>query len=132
MLFYVLRIVVEHNRADRKRDYPPLPKNRRPRFQIDPELADVVRQNRDGAARSFDTCFLRILGSAMARTARPRRGRPAHTDDPPVLLSTSIPTSTDRLLRDMSEKLSRPRSQLLSEAIRAYARRFPEINTRTK
>lgn len=62
-LFYVLRIVVEHLRPDRKRDYPPLPKNRRPRFQIDPELADVGRQNPDGSAGSFDTCFLPILGS---------------------------------------------------------------------
>ena len=52
-----------------------------------------------------------------------KRGRPPHTDDPPVLLSTSIPTTTDRLLRRLSADLKRPRSELLADAIRAYARR---------
>ena len=54
---------------------------------------------------------------------KPKRGRPPHTDDPPVLLSTSIPTSIDHLLRDLSATLQRPRSELLADAIRAYARR---------
>jgi hypothetical protein len=55
-----------------------------------------------------------------------RRGRPAHTDDPPVLLSTSIPSTVDRILRELSDRLERPRSELLAEAIRAYARRFAD------
>jgi len=59
----------------------------------------------------------------MKHIAKPQRGRPAHTDDPPVLLSTSIPTTTDRLLRRLSADLKRPRSELLADAIRAYARR---------
>jgi len=60
----------------------------------------------------------------MKNAPKPSRGRPPHTDDPPVLLSTSIPTSVDLLLRELAEKLSRPRSELLAEAIRAYARRY--------
>jgi hypothetical protein len=58
------------------------------------------------------------------RTPRAKRGRPAHRDDPPILLSTTIPSSIDRLLREISERLQRPRSELLSEAVRALARRY--------
>jgi hypothetical protein len=65
----------------------------------------------------------------MARTQKPKRGRPAHTDDPPKLLSTSIPTSVDEMLREMSDKLNRPRSELLADAIRAYARRYPNLKS---
>jgi hypothetical protein len=41
------------------------------------------------------------------------------------MVGTTIPTSVDRLLKDLSSRLSRPRSELLADAIRAYARRFP-------
>jgi len=59
----------------------------------------------------------------MVLVKKSKRGRPPHTDDPPVLLSTSIPRSIDRLLRQLSTTLQRPRSELLADAIRAYARR---------
>jgi hypothetical protein len=61
------------------------------------------------------------------KPTKQKRGRPAHTDDPPVLLSTTIPTSIDRLLRDLSTRIGRPRSELVADAVRAYARRFPNI-----
>lgn len=61
----------------------------------------------------------------MPRAPKPKRGRPAHADDPPVLLSTTIPASSDRLLRELSAKLDRPRSELLAEAIKAYAHLHP-------
>jgi hypothetical protein len=41
-----------------------------------------------------------------------------------VLLSTTIPQSVDRLLRELSDRLERPRSELLTDAIVALARRF--------
>ncbi|HYT73506.1 MAG TPA: ribbon-helix-helix domain-containing protein [Vicinamibacterales bacterium] len=58
--------------------------------------------------------------------ARPRRGRPPHTDDPPVMVGTTVPTSINRLLMDLSRRLGRPRSEILADAIRAYARRYQE------
>jgi hypothetical protein len=51
-------------------------------------------------------------------------GRPPHLDDPPVLLSTTIPTSVDALLRELSAATGRPRSELLTEAVRIMARRY--------
>jgi len=49
-----------------------------------------------------------------------------------VLLSTSIPTSVDKMLRELSEEMNRPRSELLADAIRAYARRYPELKSMKK
>jgi hypothetical protein len=63
----------------------------------------------------------------MPTAVRKRRGRPPHTDDPPVFLGTTIPSSIDRMLRDMADRLERPRSEILADAIRAYARRFVTI-----
>jgi hypothetical protein len=68
----------------------------------------------------------------MKRIAKRGRGRPPHADDPPVLLSTSIPTSIDRILRELSAKLGRPRSELLADAITAYARRYADIKSMKK
>lgn len=82
--------------------------------------------------QAFVTYLIRGMLCGMARTPKPKRGRPAHRDDPPVLLSTSIPTSVDRLLRGMSDALGRPRSELLADAIRAYARRYADIKPSTK
>jgi hypothetical protein len=56
-----------------------------------------------------------------------RRGRPPHADDPPVFLGTTIPTSVDKLIREISATLGRPKSEILADAIRGYARRFPNI-----
>jgi hypothetical protein len=68
----------------------------------------------------------------MKNGTKQKRGRPAHSDDPPVLLSTSIPASADRLLRELSNRLERPRSELLADAIRAYARRYSIIKSMNK
>jgi hypothetical protein len=59
----------------------------------------------------------------MKRKSKPRIGRPPHTDDPPQLFSTTIPESVYGLLRELSEKQNRPKSEILSDALRAYARR---------
>jgi hypothetical protein len=68
----------------------------------------------------------------MAAKRVSKRGRPAHKDDPPVLLSTSIPASADKMLRELSDQIGRPRSELLADAIRAYARRFRTLKSITK
>jgi hypothetical protein len=60
----------------------------------------------------------------MSRTPRIRRGRPPHSDDPPVFLGTTIPRSADNILRELSVRLGRPRSELLAEAIRFLSRRY--------
>jgi len=59
----------------------------------------------------------------MAKTTRRRLGRPPHTDDPPVFFGTTIPTRIHKLIVELSEELSRTRSQIIAEAILAYARR---------
>ena len=65
----------------------------------------------------------------MPTAVRKRRGRPPHTDDPPVFLGTTVPTSIDRLLRNLADRQEQPRSKILADAIRAYARRFAEYKT---
>jgi hypothetical protein len=54
---------------------------------------------------------------------RPRRGRPPHREDPPKLFSTTIPISVYALLDDISARQGRPKSEVLTDAIRAYGRR---------
>jgi len=49
-----------------------------------------------------------------------------------VLLSTSIPTSVDAILRELSDKQGRPRSELLADAIRAYARKYRVLKSMNK
>jgi len=67
----------------------------------------------------------------LARMAKKRgRGRPKHTDDPPVILATTIPKSLDRALREHARVTGRPRSEHLAEAIRAYLNRHPARTTR--
>jgi hypothetical protein len=51
------------------------------------------------------------------------RGRPKHSDDPPVILATTIPKSLDRALREHAKATGRPRSEHLAEAIRAYLKK---------
>jgi hypothetical protein len=48
------------------------------------------------------------------------RRRLRHTDAPPVILATTIPTSLDRALREHAKVMGRPRSEHLAAAIRAY------------
>jgi predicted DNA-binding protein len=40
------------------------------------------------------------------------------------MVGTTVPTSIYQLLADLSQRLGRPRSEILADAIRAYARRF--------
>jgi hypothetical protein len=47
-------------------------------------------------------------------------GRPKHEDDPPVVLSTTVPTSARDALHALAKKRGRPLSELLAAAIRAY------------
>jgi hypothetical protein len=68
--------------------------------------------------------YLCYTDAMRTRSSRPRRGRPAHLDDPPVMVGTTIPSSINKLLKELSVRLGRPRSELLADAIRAYARRF--------
>jgi len=56
--------------------------------------------------------------------AKSRRGRPRHSDDPPKLFSTTIPESVYKVLDGLARSQGRPKSEILADAIRAYARRF--------
>jgi hypothetical protein len=58
---------------------------------------------------------------AAIKTIKRKRGRPKHATDPPKLFSTTIPMSVYGLLQELSERLERPKSEVLTEAIRAYA-----------
>jgi len=64
----------------------------------------------------------------MAARIKRKRGRPAHKD-PPVRFHTSIPTSANKLLRALSQALDRPFSEVLAEAITAYARNHPRLRS---
>jgi hypothetical protein len=69
----------------------------------------------------------KTLGSTRTRkggglTRRPR-GRPPHTEDPPVPLATTIPRSIDRALRQLAADTDRPMSEHLAHALRTYIRR---------
>jgi len=43
------------------------------------------------------------------------------------MVGTTVPTSVLALLKELSERMDRPRSELLADAIRAYARRYGVI-----
>jgi hypothetical protein len=60
----------------------------------------------------------------MKRIVKAKRGRPRHVDDPAHQFSTTIPDSVRVLLTELSEVQQRPKSEVISDAIRAYARRF--------
>jgi hypothetical protein len=57
------------------------------------------------------------------------RGRPAHSDDPPKLLATTIPTSVYLLLERIADLQKRPKSEILADALRAYGRRIRSNKT---
>lgn len=52
-------------------------------------------------------------------------GRPKHADKPYPFFTT-IPTSVHELLCDLSEVQHRTKSEILTDALRAYARRFSD------
>lgn len=60
------------------------------------------------------------------RATQRGRGRPPNTD-PPTLFSTTLPTSVYKLLSDLSEAQHRTKSEILTDALRAYARRFEKF-----
>ena len=59
------------------------------------------------------------------KAATKSAGRPPNID-PPKLFSTTLPTSVYKLLSDLSEVQHRTKSEVLTDALRAYARRFKE------
>jgi hypothetical protein len=60
-----------------------------------------------------------------------RRGRPRHLD-PPKLLATNLPISVYSLLSDLAAALRRTKSQILTEAIQAYAAKYSDFLPRRK
>ena len=68
--------------------------------------------------------MFRVTEKSAAKRNRP--GRPAHSDDPPKIFSTTLPESVHELLSDIAKRQKRPKSEILAEAVRAYARRFSE------
>ena len=64
---------------------------------------------------------------AVVTTARRARlGRPKNID-PPKLFSTTLPTSSYKLLSALSEAQHRTKSEVLTDALRAYSRRFKGV-----
>jgi hypothetical protein len=60
------------------------------------------------------------------RAKRRRRGRPANLD-PPKLFSTTLPSIVYDMLSKLSTAQHRTKSEILTDAIQAYARRFHEL-----
>ena len=59
-----------------------------------------------------------------AKRTKPRgRGRPPNLD-PPKLFSTTLPESVYELLCDLADAQHRTKSEILTDALKAYARRF--------
>jgi len=64
--------------------------------------------------------------AVVATAKRPKLGRPKNID-PPKLFSTTLPTTTYRLLSALSEAQHRTKSEVLTDALRAYSRRFRRV-----
>jgi hypothetical protein len=60
------------------------------------------------------------------RSKRRRRGRPANLD-PPKLFSTTLPSTVYETLSKLSEAQHRTKSEILTDALHAYARRFKQF-----
>jgi len=59
------------------------------------------------------------------RAKKPARGRPKNAD-PPKLFSTTLPESVYDLLTALSEHQHRTKSEVLTDALKGYARRFED------
>jgi hypothetical protein len=57
----------------------------------------------------------------MTAKTRKRKGRPAHTDDPPLPFATTLPTSVLQMLNQLHDTLGRPRSEIITKALNLYA-----------
>jgi hypothetical protein len=88
-----------------------------------PKVAHVNGFARQGAACVAVSHMFYVTIRCMKTRAGGRRGRPAHLDDPPVMVGTTVPRSVYRLLNDLSVRLNRPKSEILADAIRSYSRR---------
>jgi hypothetical protein len=64
--------------------------------------------------------YLCYDGCMPAKT-RTRKGRPAHTDDPPVPFATTLPKSVVRTLNALHDQVKRPRSEIIAKALQLYA-----------
>jgi predicted DNA-binding protein len=60
------------------------------------------------------------------RAKRRGRGRPANLD-PPKLFSTTLPSTIYETLSKLAEAQHRTKSEILTDAIQAYARRFKDL-----
>ena len=60
------------------------------------------------------------------RAKRRTRGRPANLD-PPKLFSTTLPSTVYDMLAKLAEAQHRTKSEILTDALHAYARRFHEL-----
>jgi hypothetical protein len=67
-----------------------------------------------------------MKAAATSRGARPKRGRPPNIDRP-KLFSTTLPESIYELLARLADAQHRTKSEILTDAIRAYARRFMDF-----
>ena len=63
-----------------------------------------------GAAR----VSVQVLGDAFRQAVR----GPKHADDPPVKLMTTVPESVSELLDSLKQRLGRPRSEIIADAVR--------------
>lgn len=74
----------------------------------------------------FNICIY-VTMSAMKSAARlTGRGRPRNPDRP-KLFSTTLPTSVYTLLVDLADLQHRTKSEILADALKAYARRFEKL-----
>ena len=60
------------------------------------------------------------------RSKRRRPGRPANLD-PPKLFSTTLPSTVYDMLAKLAEAQRRTKSEILTDALHAYARRFNDL-----
>ena len=63
---------------------------------------------------------------AAKRARRKGRGRPKNIDEAKIF-STTLPISIHTLLGKLSEAQHRTKSEILTDAVRAYARRFNDF-----
>ena len=96
----------------------------RPRFRSRAGRTGLGEGLPAGTGGRFQANVTYVKIVLMKQPTKRRLGRPAHRDDPPKLFSTTIPTSIYEALDELSRKHGRPKSELLTDAIRAYARRF--------
>ena len=105
---------------------PPARPERRASYALTLRVADTLVLS----PRLF--CYTgRRMKSDRPSGAKRGRGRPRHLD-PPKMLATNLPTSVYSLLSDLAAALRRTKSQVLTEAIQAYAAKYAAFLPRRK